>query len=129
MYVTPHDWTPFGQEARRRGVVERDQGNWDYRHQVLAEQHLAPWQLFAGVKWLEFWFHLRPRRLWALLRARDRFRRQQTFWVLRHIGLVWLGEVLEFVRGAVRRRRPGASSTNVPEAAGERWNTTPAGVD
>ena len=104
MYVTPHPWTPFGREALRGAVVEPDQHKWDYRHQVLAQRHLRPWQLFLAVKWLELWFHLRPHRLWALLRPRDRFRQRQRWWVLLHIGLVWVGEVLEFIRDACRRR-------------------------
>jgi anaerobic magnesium-protoporphyrin IX monomethyl ester cyclase len=105
MYVTPHDWTPFGREARRRALVEPDQRKWDYRHQVLAQDHFKPWQLFARVKWLELWFHLRPSRLWGMLRTRDRFRRWQWLWVFWHIGLVWLGEVLEFLRDHFRSRR------------------------
>jgi anaerobic magnesium-protoporphyrin IX monomethyl ester cyclase len=98
MFVTPHDWTPFGQEAQQRALVEADQRKWDYRHQVLAQKHLQPWQLFAHVKWLELWFHFRPSRLWEILRTRDRFRRRQLLWVLCHIGRVWLGEILEFLR-------------------------------
>jgi anaerobic magnesium-protoporphyrin IX monomethyl ester cyclase len=98
MYVTPHDWTPFGREARQRALVEPDLRKWDYRHQVLAQKYLKPWGLFARVKWLELWFHLRPGRLREMLRTRDRFRRRQLLWVLHHIGMVWLGEVLEFVR-------------------------------
>jgi anaerobic magnesium-protoporphyrin IX monomethyl ester cyclase len=106
MYVTPHDWTPFGLEARKRALVEPDQRKWDYRHQVLAQDHLKPWQLFARVKWLELWFHLRPGRLWGMLRTRDRFRRWQWLWVFWHIGLVWLGEVLEFLRDHFLKGRP-----------------------
>jgi anaerobic magnesium-protoporphyrin IX monomethyl ester cyclase len=101
MYVTPHDWTPFGQGALRREIVEPDQSKWDYRHQVLGEEHLRPWQLFLWVKWTELWFHLRPRRLWSILRTRDRFRRWQLLWVLWHIGWVWVGEVLEFLRSCL----------------------------
>jgi anaerobic magnesium-protoporphyrin IX monomethyl ester cyclase len=104
MYVTPHDWTPFGRAALGR-AVEPDQRKWDYRHQVLGQKYLRPWQLFLWVKLLELWFHLRPRKLWALLRTRDRLRRRQQRWVLLHIGLVWLGEVVQFLRGAFTRRR------------------------
>jgi anaerobic magnesium-protoporphyrin IX monomethyl ester cyclase len=106
MYVTPHDWTPFGQAARRRDLVEPDQRKWDYRHQVLAQKYLEPWQLFAWVKWIELWFHLRPSRLWGALRSLDRFRRRQLLWVLCHIGMVWLGEVLEFLHNRVLKGRP-----------------------
>lgn len=104
MYVTPHDWTPFGQEALRREVVEPDQSKWDYRHQVLGQKYLRPWQLFLWVKWTELWFHLRPRRLWAILRTRDRFRRHQLLWVLFHIGLVWMTEILELLRAGLLHR-------------------------
>jgi anaerobic magnesium-protoporphyrin IX monomethyl ester cyclase len=115
MYVTPHSWTPFGREVQDRKVVEEDQRNWDYRHQVLAQRRLAPWQLFAAVKWLELCFHLSPRRLWSLLTMRDCFRRRQLLWVYLHIGLVWLGEVAEFMQGIVSRRprRPGVGPERI----------------
>jgi anaerobic magnesium-protoporphyrin IX monomethyl ester cyclase len=104
MYVTPHSWTPFGQEVQGRRLVQRDQRKWDYRHQVLAQKHLKPWQLFAGVKWLELRFHLRPARLRTLFRQRDPFRRRQGFWVYSHIAVVWLAEVVEFLRAAFPRK-------------------------
>jgi anaerobic magnesium-protoporphyrin IX monomethyl ester cyclase len=104
MFVTPHSWTKFGQESAPRPVVEPDQQKWDYRHQVLGQRHLEPWQLFLWVKWVELWFHLRPRRLLAIFHTRDRFRLQQSLWVYFHIGLVWLGEILEFLREGGRRR-------------------------
>jgi anaerobic magnesium-protoporphyrin IX monomethyl ester cyclase len=106
MYVTPHSWTEFGKESSGRAVIDPDQVKWDYRHPVLAQRRLKPWQLFLGVKWLELHFHLRLSRLWALLRTRDRFRRWQLLWVFWYIGLVWLGEVLGFLRDAWRGRRP-----------------------
>jgi hypothetical protein len=71
---------------------------WDYRHQVLAQDHLKPWQLFLGVKWLELSFHLRPRRLRRLLFGRDRARRREAWWTMRHTTMVWLMETLDFVR-------------------------------
>jgi hypothetical protein len=101
MYVTPHDWTPFGQQAQPRGLIEPNQRKWDYRHEVLAEKHLQHWQLFAHVKWLDLWFHLRPSRLLGILRTRDRFRRRQLLCVLCRIGMVWLSEVNEFLRDRV----------------------------
>ena len=127
MYVTPHDWTPFGREAMLGEVVESDQTRWDYRHQVLGQQYLKPWQLFLWVKWLELWFHLRPSRLWARFTARGRFRRWQLFWVLWHIGRVWLGEVLEFVGRAIRKRRTRSpASSRLPSANGvAKWGASP----
>jgi anaerobic magnesium-protoporphyrin IX monomethyl ester cyclase len=107
MYVTPHSWTEFGRETATRVVVEPDQAKWDYRHQVLGQRHWRPWQLFLAVKWLELCFHLRPRRLWAVLRTRDRFRRRQLLWTFWHIGLVWVGEVVQFVLSSFRRPGTG----------------------
>lgn len=105
MYVTPHAWTQFAEEVRGRAIVEPDLSRWDYRHQVLAQESLRPWQLFLAVKWLELRFHVRAGRLWSILRDRDRFRRRQRSWVYRHVGLVWLAEICEFVLRAAFRRR------------------------
>ncbi|MCA9289638.1 MAG: cobalamin-dependent protein, partial [Phycisphaerales bacterium] len=104
MYVTPHTWTPFAAAQSARPLVELDQGRWDYRHQVLAEPHLRPWQLFLGVKCLELHFHLRPRRLWRLFTA-DAFRRRQALWCQAHTFAVWLGEIASFLTS---RRASGA---------------------
>jgi anaerobic magnesium-protoporphyrin IX monomethyl ester cyclase len=109
MYVTPHGWTAFGQEVQQRQVVQPDQQKWDYRHQVLRQKHLTPGRLLAAVKWLEFCYHLRPSRLWAILRTRDRFRRRQLLWTFRHIGLVWIGEIVEFLWCHWFTGRPPAS--------------------
>lgn len=106
MYVTPHGWTQFAAEQADRRVVQDDQRWWDYRHQVLEQQRLRPWQLFAAVKWLELRFHLRPRRLGRLLLARDRQRRREAWWTARHTGLVWLMEIVEFVRRVRHARAP-----------------------
>lgn len=123
MYVTPHAWTPFAREVEGRPIVEPDQARWDYRHQVLGQESLRPWQLFLAVKWLELRFHLTPRRLWALLRGGDRFGRRQRLWVHAHIGLVWVAEIVEFVLrtfapGRVARAEtPGPIARDLPVAS------------
>lgn len=106
MYVTPHPWTAFAREVADRRVVEDDLSRWDYRHQVLAQRRLPPWQLFAAVKWLEFCFHFRPRRIWRLLTDPNPNRRYQFRWCLLHTALVFLVETLEFVQGTTRRCLP-----------------------
>jgi anaerobic magnesium-protoporphyrin IX monomethyl ester cyclase len=103
MYVTPHDWTPFGRAALDRAVIEPDPQRWDYRHQVLAEARLRPWQLLLAVMWLEVCFHFRPRRVWSILRERDPFRRRQLLWCALHTGTVWLAELAEFALRAAGR--------------------------
>jgi len=97
MYVTPHAWTQFGRAVQGRPLVQVDQQKWDYRHQVLAQNRLRPWQLFAAVKWLELCYHLRPHRLGEILRERDRQRQRQWLWTYLHVGSVWLAEVMEFL--------------------------------
>ena len=119
MYVTPHTWTQFGEESRGRRVVQPDQSKWDYRHQVLAQQGLRPWQLFLAVKWLELRFHLTPRRLLGLLIGGDRLRRRQRRWVFRHIAAVWVAESVEFVLEAIFAR------TRMPASDGEAPVVTP----
>jgi anaerobic magnesium-protoporphyrin IX monomethyl ester cyclase len=114
MYVTPHSWTQFAHQQADRRVVQEDLFRWDYRHQVLEQRRLRPWQLFAGVKWLELCFHLRPRRLRRLLLARDRDRRRDAWWTARHTGMVWLAEIVEFVRRVRFARQPRPLDQVVP---------------
>jgi anaerobic magnesium-protoporphyrin IX monomethyl ester cyclase len=116
MYVTPHSWTPLGREEMQR-AIEPDQRKWDYRHQVLGQKHLRPWQLFLCVKWTELWFHLRPRRLWAIARNSSQFQRRQLLWVLLHIGMVWLAEILEFVIDSITRPMPDARESGLAREA------------
>jgi anaerobic magnesium-protoporphyrin IX monomethyl ester cyclase len=121
MYATPHDWTPFGQGASAAmGVMEPDQRRWDYRHQVLAQRRLAPWQLGLAVKLMELLFHLDPRRLGRTLLARERFRRRQAWWTLRHTGAVWAAEAWEMVLDAWRGRSRRGAAMTIDRTRGER---------
>ena len=65
-YVTPHNWTQYGEQVKGHPLVHDDLSKWDYRHQVLAQKHLSPWKIFLAVKWLELRVHARARRLWAI---------------------------------------------------------------
>lgn len=108
MYATPHAWTAFARESVQRGVVQENQAHWDYRHQVLGERLLQPWQLFAAVKWLELAFHLRPGRMWRMVHDPDAKMRRQLRWTALHTGAVWLGEIAQFVTRVRHARRPQA---------------------
>jgi anaerobic magnesium-protoporphyrin IX monomethyl ester cyclase len=127
MYVTPHSWTQFAAEQADRRVVQEDLFRWDYRHQVLEQRRLRPWQLFLGVKWLELRFHLRPRRLRRLLLARDPGSRREAWWTARHTGMVWLMEIVEFVRRVRFARRPQRLSAFRLRAERERTTLTGGG--
>ena len=89
-HVTPHNWTPYGEQMKGRSRVTEDLSKWDYRHQVLAQKHFSPWKMFWAVKWLELRVHLRPRRLWAIWKQPDPFLRKQLIWCQIHTTLVWL---------------------------------------
>ena len=95
MYVTPHSWTEFAHESAHRCVIQPNLIKWDYRHQVLGEKHLRPWQVFLAVKLTELVFHIRPAR-WAAFFSGSRFQQRQLLWCLWHTGLVWLGEIASF---------------------------------
>ena len=93
--------------SRDAGSSSPTSAKWDYRHQVLAQKNLRPWQLFLAVKWLELRFHLSPARLRAILRRAGSGRGDiSDFWVFRHIALVWLAEVFEFLLGTSFARTP-----------------------
>ncbi len=106
MYATPHSWTSFARQSAMRVVVQEDQRRWDYRHQVLDEKRMRPWEVFLAVKWMELRFHLRPRRLWRMVFDRDRAMRRQLRWTALHTGMVWVGEIVEFL-WRVRHARKG----------------------
>jgi len=92
-YVTPHNWTPYGEQVKGHPLVTEDLGKWDYRQQVLAQKHLSPWQLFLAVKWLELRVHLRWSRLRAAWQQPDPFLRKQLIWCQIHTTLVWFCEL------------------------------------
>lgn len=93
-YVTPHNWTPYGEQVKDQELVDDDLSKWDYRHQVLAQKHLSPLQLFLAVKWLEMRVHARFGRMRAIWRISDRFLRRQLIWCQFHTTLVWICELV-----------------------------------
>lgn len=97
MYITPHSWTQFSRDVGSRRVIQNDQSKWDYRHQVLEQQSLKPYQLFFYVKWLELCFHLRWHNLHRVLFPNHVIDMQQRLWSLLRTGVVWVAEAIEFV--------------------------------
>jgi anaerobic magnesium-protoporphyrin IX monomethyl ester cyclase len=97
LYLTPHRWTPFFRIAAGRRVIQTDQRRWDYKHQVLATRHMAPWRLILWVKVIEAVVQLRPRALWRVLAHRDRKLRHAMRWYTRMGRRVWLHEIWNFL--------------------------------
>ncbi|MEZ5776168.1 MAG: magnesium-protoporphyrin IX monomethyl ester anaerobic oxidative cyclase [Hyphomicrobiaceae bacterium] len=97
LYVTPHRWSPLYREVKERRVIQTDQRRWDYKHQVLENRALAPWQGFLLVKLIEVAMQARPKALWRTYLQRDRAARAGMRWYARIGRRVWLHEVSSFL--------------------------------
>lgn len=102
LYVTPHRWTPYYELAKARRVIQEDRAAWDYKHQVLATRHLAPWQVLACVKLTEAILQARPRAVWRTFLQRDPELRHAMRWYTRIGRRVWPYEIARFL---LRERR------------------------
>ena len=120
LYVTPHRWTPYFNDAAGRRVIETDRRRWDYKHQVLATRYMAPWRVLVWFKFTEMVLQSRPKALWRVLFHRDRGLRHAMRWYTRMGRRVWPHEIREFVFG--RRLKDGptvAQFWGAPQAAEE----------
>ncbi len=97
LYATPHRWTPYFRMSADRQVIQTDLRRWDYKHQVLATRHMAPWRVMLWAKFMEAVMQLRPRSLWRLLTHPDWSIRCAMRWYY-HIGRqVWPFEMWNFL--------------------------------
>lgn len=97
LYVSPHRWTPYFRMAAERQVIQTDLRKWDYKHQVLATRHMAPWRVMMWVKFIEAVMQLRPRSLRRVMAHPDLPIRSAMHWYY-HIGRqVWPFEVWHFL--------------------------------
>ena len=71
LYVTPHRWTPYFRLAADRRVIQTDRRRWDYKHQVLATRHMAPWRVLLWFKFTEMVLQCRPKAILRVLFHRD----------------------------------------------------------
>jgi len=97
LYVTPHKWTPYFEEVKETRIIQPDQEKWDYKHQVLAMEHLKPWRVILYVKLIEGIMQLRPSALRRLFLHRDARLRAAMRWYTNIGRRVWLHEWLEFI--------------------------------
>lgn len=98
LYVTPHRWTPYFGLAADRRVIQPDRRRWDYKHQVLATRHMAPWRVLAWFKLTEMVLQCRPKAIWRVLFQRDAGLRHAMRWYTQMGRRVWPHEILEFLR-------------------------------
>ncbi|ULH14795.1 magnesium-protoporphyrin IX monomethyl ester anaerobic oxidative cyclase [Deinococcus sp. KNUC1210] len=137
LYITPHRWTPFFNTVKDRRVILSDQTKWDYKHQVLATQHVPTWKTFVWFKAIELIVQLRPRMLWRMLSSRDPRFLHAMRWYYDVGRRVWFHEVWElFFRLDHRQDGPtveefwGPSLAQHEEALSRqrRVRSTPQGV-
>jgi len=104
LYVTPHHWTPYSEAAADRQVIQMDLAKWDYKHQVLATRHMAPWRVLAWVKFIEAVMQFRPRALRRLYAHPDPAFRDAMRWYYQIGRQVWSYEIRNFVLRDRRQR-------------------------
>ncbi len=104
VYATPHRWTPFFQTVKNRRVIEADQRNWDYKHQVMEVPAVPAWRVFLWVKLIEIYLQARPRALYRSYLHPDPDIRHAMRWYTAMGRRVVLRELFEWLR---RRRHPG----------------------
>ena len=96
LYVTPHRWTPFFRLAAGRRVIQTDRRRWDYKHQVLATRHMAPWRVLLWVKFMEAALQCRPKALYRTFLQPDRRLRYAMRWYSEMGRRVWPFELRNF---------------------------------
>jgi anaerobic magnesium-protoporphyrin IX monomethyl ester cyclase len=106
LYVTPHRWTPYYRLAAHRTVIQTDRRRWDYKHQVLAKRHMAPWRVLLWFKFIEVVMQTRPRALYRVLLHPDRGLRQAMRWYTQMGRRVWPYEIRNFLRDPLRGQGP-----------------------
>jgi anaerobic magnesium-protoporphyrin IX monomethyl ester cyclase len=96
MYVTPHRWTPYFNEIKSCKIIQPDQRKWDYKHQVLATDHLSPFQIILYVKLLELAMQIRLKSLKRLFFHPDKSLRKAMKWYYKIGRKVWFYELFCF---------------------------------
>ncbi len=96
VYVTPHKWTPYFDEIKDKRILQPDQTKWDYKHQVIAMDHLKPWQVILCVKLIEVIMQARPSALKRLLLHKDTRLRDAMRWYTNIGRKVWFYEWFQF---------------------------------
>ena len=93
LYATPHNWTPFAQQAARHRVIQTALSRWDYKHHVIESIHVPNWRVLLWVKLIETVCQLRPKSLFRLLAHPDPLFRAGMRWYSNIGRRVWCHEV------------------------------------
>jgi anaerobic magnesium-protoporphyrin IX monomethyl ester cyclase len=97
LYATPHSWTPFALQEATHRVIQTDLSRWDYKHQVLASEHVPNWRVLLWVKFIEAVCQLRPKSLGRLFLHSDRRFRAGMRWYSNIGRRVWPYEIWQWL--------------------------------
>lgn len=97
LFAAPHRWTPYYRLEAERRVIQTDARRWDYKHQVLATRHMAPWRVLLWTKFIEAVMQLRPSALKRVLAHPDLPIRAAQRWYYRIGRRVWPYEIWNFI--------------------------------
>lgn len=106
LYATPHRWVPFYDEVMQRQLVQLDTRYWDYKHQVIDNPHIPPWQIFIWGKLIEAVLQGRWKAWKRVLFSRDSEISHAMRWYTKMGRRVWLREWWGFLFKA-RPKRTG----------------------
>jgi anaerobic magnesium-protoporphyrin IX monomethyl ester cyclase len=96
LYATPHKWTLFYEEVKKKEIILTDQKKWDYKHQVLATKYLKPWIVLIYIKLIEVIMQTRPGALKRLFLHQDSRLRKAMRWYTNIGRRVWFHELQQF---------------------------------
>lgn len=80
LYATPHHWTPYFDEVKYKNIINLDQTQWDYKHQILESKHLKSITILIFVKLIEVIMQTRPKALIRLFFHKDKRLRKAMKW-------------------------------------------------
>jgi anaerobic magnesium-protoporphyrin IX monomethyl ester cyclase len=125
IFATPHRWTPFFDDVKNRRIIDDDQRNWDYKHQVMEVPAVPAWRVFLWVKFIEISLQARPKALYRTFLHPDPDMRHAMQWYTRMGRRVVIHELRDWFS---KRRRPGITvaeflgAKRLPEQALARSN-------
>lgn len=98
LYATPHRWTPYFEEVKDQKIINLDQTQWDYKHQILESNHLKPITILIYVKLIEVLMQTRPKALIRLFFHKDKRLRKAMKWYSTIGKRVWFFEIYSYFK-------------------------------
>jgi anaerobic magnesium-protoporphyrin IX monomethyl ester cyclase len=105
LYATPHHWTPYFDEVKNKKIINLDQTQWDYKHQILESNHLKSITILIYVKLIEVIMQTRPKALIRLFFHKDKRLRKAMKWYSNIGKRVWFFEIYSYLKNLKNEKR------------------------